>query len=94
MLDRAVRARDDKALVPVREPDQVRRRTVLTPDLDDLGDPIRIANRVAVHMETVAHDCLHVLTMPQGRPAAPEHRELFASGPLGKDGLGQDHPGR
>ena len=73
VLDHAVRAGEDEGFMTVGVPHQIGRGTALAPDLDDLGDALGVADGVAVHMEAIAHRCLHVLTMPHAGLPAPGH---------------------
>jgi hypothetical protein len=59
VLDHGVRSRETQPGVPVVEPDQVRRRTRGAVYFHDLARLVRLADRVAVHVQPVTDYCLH-----------------------------------
>jgi hypothetical protein len=61
--------------VAIGEADEVRRRAPPAPDLDDEGDLVRIADGVAVHVESIADGCLHDSTIAHSSPAAQQIRK-------------------
>jgi hypothetical protein len=58
--------------VAIRESHEVRRRASFAPNLDDEGDLVRIADGVAVHVESIADGCLHALTIAHFSAAAQQ----------------------
>src|SRR5689334_16432642 len=68
VLDDAVGARVEQALVAVREAHEVGRRTVAAPHLDDLAEPIRAADRAPVDVDPVTDDRTHAVSSVRGEP--------------------------
>src|SRR5215207_1579830 len=58
-LHRRIRAREDQAFVPVVEAHEIRRAAVAAADLQDLTDPVDVADGPAMDMETVTDLGLH-----------------------------------
>ena len=74
MLDDAVRAGEDQGLVTVGEPDEVRRRAVLAPDLQYLTVPFLGPNCPAAHMEQIANLGMHQITSAEPQAMSDHHR--------------------
>lgn len=59
LLDLAVRAGEHQSLVAVGEPHQIRRPTLLAPDLDDLALSFTCSDSASVHTNPVSYGCSH-----------------------------------